>query len=138
MSANVFTDPRTADTYSWPRNHAPDGADETALTRSVEHSATTSGTSVVRQQGALEPMTLSRSGIITTDDMHNRMVAWAKLGQAQTIYFTDACAGQFEVIVTSFASRPESLGSQTIWRYTLEMEVVDVLSGTWDSTDPTP
>ena len=65
-------------------------------------------------------------------------IAWAKLGSAQTIYFADAGGDSFEVLVTAFRSAEFSLGNQTAWRYTLEMEVLTVLSGTWTSTDTTP
>lgn len=137
---NSFVDPRTGISYAWPLNHARDGAEENGLTRSIEHGATTGGIGVVRQQGALSPMTLSRRGTILDPAQHDQMVAWAELGQQQTIYFYDASGDQYEVVVTSFRSKPEgvvrnsrvaSTAPQMVWRFTLEMEVVSVLAGTW-------
>lgn len=134
MTANRFVDPRTGLGWDWPRNHAPDGAGERGIQRSIDHGATTGGTAVVRQQGADQPMTLPYTGLILDSTMHGHMVAWAKLGEAQTIYFYDACGDGFEVLVTTWKSAPFSLGNTVAWNYTLEMEVITVLTGTWTST----
>lgn len=133
---NTFTDPRTSDEYAWERNHSPDGVDARGFTRQIDHGATVGGLTVVRQQGADQPMTLSYRGVILEQDHHDAMVGWARLGRLQTIYFEDVLGDKFEVLVTSFQSTPYSLSQAAhAWEYTLEMEVITVLAGTWLSTD---
>lgn len=143
---NAFTNPRTAASYTWPRNHAADGVDERGIGRSIDHAATTSLGGVVRQQGADTPMQLAYRGVIVDPTHHDRMVAWARTGGTQTIYFTDASGDQFEVLVTGFRSAPFGVGVNSAggtiaprhaWNYSLEMEVVSVLAGTWNSTSLT-
>ena len=142
MPDNKFTDPRTSTTYTWPRNHAADGTGERGIGRSIDHGATTSLGGVVRQQGADQPMQLAYSGVILDPTHHDRMVAWATMGGTQTIYFDDAAGDRFEVMVTGFRSQPfaaqnglgGTIAPRHAWNYTLEMEVVNVLSGTWTST----
>lgn len=142
---NAFVNPRTAARYEWPRNHAADGAGERGIARSIDHGATTSLGGVVRQQGADTPMQLAYSGVILDPTHHDRMVAWAATGGTQTIYFEDATGDQFEVMVTGFRSQPfaaqnsagGTIAPRHAWNYSLEMEVVNVLAGTWNSTSLT-
>lgn len=144
---NAFVNPADSVRYTWPRNHDVEGAEQAGLTRPVERTATTSGVGVVRQQGPAEPMQLVRTGVILTPAHHDHMVAWTKLGQDQTIYYEDAAGDSYEVLVTGFKSAPFSVGRNNLggtiapqhaWRYTLEMDVVAVLTGTWTSTTLTP
>lgn len=124
-------------TYSWPVNHS----DEEAFgkTHNVDHTATTDGIGVVRQQGADDPMSLQLTGTIFHEAQHLAFVAWFALSSLRTIYFEDFTGAQYEVQITSY----EPVRKRTLrnprdpsiplhyYSYTLTMDVIRAVTGPW-------
>lgn len=139
-SPNTFTNPVDDSSYEWPLNHARDGEEEAGISRTVDHTATTGQTALLRQQGADDPLVLGYRGTILEQAHHDAMVDWAQLSRTQTIYFEDFAGNSYEVFITAFTSRhvgvtknPRDPTNAPLhkWEYSLRMEVINVLSGDW-------
>lgn len=126
--------------WDWLINHGWEGEEEMGIARSIEASATVDGTGVVRQQGAETPLRLVRRGTILAPAQHAAMTAWARLARSQTIYYEEFNGDSYEVLIVAFRSHKEGVMANPrggadapmhLWRYTIEMDVLNVLAGTW-------
>lgn len=131
---NRFTNPVNASYYDWQVNH--DEESEGGRERSVEHTANTASTGLVRQQGDKTPLIKKISGSILHRNQYRRMWEWFELCDTQTIYFKDATGEEWEVLLTAFRPkkvRARNPNDSTIpfhyYTYSLDMEVVRQISG---------
>jgi hypothetical protein len=136
----AFVNPANSDRYEWHMNHAPDGEEHYGEVMNITESASTSGTGVVRQQGANTPLRIKLRGTILNPTQHDAMVDWARLGQSQTIYFEMFNGEEYEVLIRRFESakqgvvrnpRGGSVAPLHKWEYQIEMDVIAVRAGTW-------
>lgn len=143
--ANRFTNPRLGTIYDWPLNH--DTEEGMEKRRNIEHSAPTgqgsdASVGLIKQQGDDSPMLIKLGGKILDRDQHVAFLAWWKLCQTQTIYFRDFASNEYEVLITAYSPQRQRVvrntrggtdlateAPQNTWAYTLEMEVVRVISG---------
>jgi len=125
-------------TYNWPINHNEE--DEGGLELSIERTATTNGTSFIRQIGEVSPETLRWKGAIlqkAQKDMFDSFFAESNglgSGPRRTIHLVDQLAQRAEVWFTSWkplrhrASRNPrgSTADEKLvyWTYSAEFEVV--------------
>lgn len=135
---NRFYDASDDAEYLWPINHLQE--EEGGTTTSVARSAPTSGIGVVRQQGEETPLKFTFQGTILDPAQHEAFVEWRERCRTHTVQFRDFAGEEYEVLITSYRPRREWVahnprGGTTarnhIWRYTLEMDVIQVLSGAW-------
>lgn len=143
MARNIFTDPATAKTYSWQINHSEE--QEFGKRRNVSHGALTNGTGLVRQQSDDSPLILQLKGTIFHLVQFEEMIAWWKLCEKQTINFKDFSGDEYEVIITEFlpvrertVKNPRDYANVPywFWKYDITMEVVRIISGTWQGVSP--
>jgi hypothetical protein len=134
---NLFQDPANVlPPYVWEVNHNEEG--DQPKRRSIDHTANTAGTGLVRQQGAQTPLILNYSGNFLTENQLLRMLQYFQACETRTIFFTDFDGNQSEVIITSFsaprlraAKNPKggSAAPMWYWKFSVEMEVVRAISG---------
>lgn len=145
MARNRFEDPAGSLTaYDWRINHSEE--DEGGQSRQVEHTANTGQTGLVRQQGASDPLTLNYKGTILHKAQVVEMLKWYEACRTRTIYFQDFAGDRYEVLITSFKPtrlRAAKNNADTdaplwYWKYTITMEVVTILSGTYAEAGVTP
>lgn len=135
--ANLFIDPAgVRATYAWAINH--DEEQDTGLSRTIDHTANTAGTGLVRQQGADDPITLTYAGTILDVAQHREFLAWVELSKHRTIFFRDFAGDEYEVLITAYkaprtrvARNPRDPAHPWIWHYTLTMEVVTIRAGVY-------
>lgn len=139
--SNRFTDPATGTFYDWHINH--DTEEDGGRTRQITLSGNTSGLGLVRQQGAQTPLTLKYSGSILRRVQLQQFWHFFQLCQSQTIFFRDYYGDEYEVTITAFdpvRHRGENRNDPTIphhyWTYTMEMQVLRVVSGTLAEVTP--
>lgn len=145
MARNKFTNPATAEEYSWVINHSDEEAFGKA--RNITESAPTGNVGLVKQQGDDGPLIKTLSGTILDRSQYQAMWQWFNLCASQTIYFTDFDGQKFEVQITSFlpqlhrkltaASRDPSMPS-SYWTYTISLEVYACLEGDLAEAGVTP
>jgi hypothetical protein len=140
---NQFIDPRTSETYDWPINHHTE--ESMGKKRNIRHSAPTMLTGLNRQQGAPDPLILRWTGTILTRAQHQAFLAWYTKCDTQTIHVVDFHGNRFEVIITNYDPKRRSVlmnrhdpvnAPNVVWDYTIEMEVVTVVSGDWVGVAP--
>lgn len=140
---NQFIDPRgVVPTYAWQVNH--DTEDQFGRERQVTTSAPTGNVGLVRQQGEDSPLVISLSGSILHAAQHAAMRRYFDLSRGQTVIFTDFAGDSYEVLVTSFKpTRQRTIRNPRdssielhYWHYTLDMQVIRVISGPWAGTAP--
>lgn len=135
---NRFINPADDSDYVWEINH--DEEEEFGRRANFELSAPTgNGTDFVRQEGQQDPLGFKLSGTILTQTQYNAFWFFYTLSRVQTIYFEDVSGAMFEVTITSFlpkrvraAKNPRGgtgVVSHYTWSYTLEMQVINVISG---------
>lgn len=143
MARWTFTNPATGATYPFPVN--PSEEEEFGKRRNIEHSAPTSGVGLIRQQGDDDPLVLKVKGTIFHRDQVVQMIAWQQLTRTQTIYLTDHAGDQYEILITAFLPQrqrtirnPRDYANAPLWfwKYSLEMEVLRVISGVWAGVTP--
>lgn len=135
---NRFTNPATGTVYDWHTNHDPQGEEMAGKSRALARVSNTSSSGVVLQQGEDGSYVIKLSGRI---DMRAQFVAfwtWYALSKTQTIYFRDFDGQIFEVMMTALTTkrvgklspsgRDPSVPYHT-WQYSLEMTVVNFISG---------
>lgn len=143
--ANQFIDPKPGGrtTYPWPINHSEE--EEFGKRRNVENTATTDGTGLVKQQADDSPLVIRLKGTILTKAQHDEFIAWWILCESQTIRFTDFNSNSFEVTITEYlptkkrlARNPRDLANWPHHKveYTLEMQVISILAGSWVGVTP--
>lgn len=131
---NRFTDRLTGETYDWHINHAEESGG--GRQREITHSSNTSGLGLVRQQGAQQPLKFTFTGSILHLAQHEAMWHFFELCQSRTIFFRDFYGDEYEVVITNFEpTRTRGRNPQDpsvplhYWKYTIEMEVLQVISG---------
>jgi hypothetical protein len=142
---NRFINPADGSDYVWEVNHNEE--EDFGRTVNLDLSAPTGdNTDFIRQEGQQEPLSFRFAGDILTQTQYNAMWFFYTLCRAHTIYFEDVTGAMWEVTITSFkpkrvrASRNPRAAAGTvqshyIWSYTIEMQVISLISG-WP--DPTP
>lgn len=121
--------------YDWHVNH--DEEDSFGKTRTYEHTALLKGTGLVIQQGDDQPMQIKVSGTIFHRAQIEAFDAWMAWTKVETIHFRDFAGDEYEVLITSFQPKrvrtllnPRDSGAPLhYWKYSLEMEVVEIISG---------
>lgn len=137
--ANVFTDPTNGETYPWPINHLTE--ENAGRSRAITRGAPT-GTNVGlnRTQGDPSPVLLTLKGTMLTKAQRDETIRWWGKCDTHTIYFKDFEGAEYEVLITNFvptrravARNQKDLANMPTWviDYTIEMEVVRVISGPW-------
>jgi hypothetical protein len=134
---NRFFDPSDSTEYLWPINHLEE--DDIGITTGISTSAPTSGIGLVRQQGEDSAMSIIVRGTILTLAQHQTFIAWKARSRNHTIYFTDFAGEQYEVLIKSYLPRRERVQKNPrdplmpnyVIRYTMEMDVIQALSGSW-------
>lgn len=131
-----FTNPATLDEYVWPVGHTEEG--ESGQRRQISSMANTANVGLVRQQGDLQPEVFQLTGTIFTRAHLNSMILWAFLCETQTINFTHPDGGVYEVSITTFTHKRQravfnfravSVADRYwTWKYTLEMDVIRVIT----------
>lgn len=126
-------------TYDWDVNY--DEENTFGRTRNIDATQNTGATDFIFQQGADEPMVISVSGKALTKMQHAKFCAFYSRSQYQTMIFEDFEGAQFEVMITSYqpkrvraARNPRGQAGGAglhYYTYTLEMMVLNVLSGDW-------
>lgn len=123
-------------TYDWTVNH--DAEEQTGVSRAITHGANTANVGLVRHQGEKAPLTLRYTGTILTREQLVAMYSWFALCETQTIHFEDCEQNVYEVIITSFNpirkrvvrnSRDLANAELHVWTYSIEMDVIQVISG---------
>lgn len=123
--------------YPWPINYQEEG--EFGRRRNYDRSASTSGVGVVRQQGDDGPLIINVTGVILKADQHAYFAAFMKVGKLRTLIFTDFEGHQYEVLMTAYlptrvrtSRNPQDPNIlYHYYKYSMEMEVVRVISGPW-------
>jgi hypothetical protein len=141
---NRFQDPNgVRSAYEWELGHFEE--EETSKRRNIEHGANTANTGLVRQQGDDTPLVLKYSGTILVKAQLVEMLAWWQLCADQTIYFRDFAGDEYEVLISAFSPtrhytirnpRDFANAPHHFWRYTIEMEVVRIIAGTFAGVSP--
>ncbi|MBW7998501.1 MAG: hypothetical protein FVQ81_18395 [Candidatus Glassbacteria bacterium] len=140
MARNEFENPSNAKKYSWQVNHSTE--DDVGKARTVESSANTANTGLNPQQADDQPLLLKYAGTIFHKAQLEEMIGWFNLCATQTIYFHDFAGESYEVLITSFKPvrhrtihNPKDFANAPLWfwKYTIEMRVVRVIDGVWDS-----
>lgn len=135
----LYVDDDGAVVYDWPINHSDE--DDFGRQRNVEMTASTGGQRLVMQQGDPEPLILRLRGTILTFAQHEMMWAWWVWSTYRTVEFHDFDGNQYEVQILAYKPtrvrvadnpRDRENAPHHIWRYSIEMLVVNVLSGDWD------
>jgi len=135
MARNRFKDPagRRA-SYDWAVNHNEE--DATSFKHNIETTPSTSGRTLIRQQGADSPAILKYSGTILRHEQVEEMGEWFDLCYGQTIEFRDCSGDEYEVFITAWdpkkervVANPRDSGRPWIWRYSIEMQVIEVKAG---------
>lgn len=130
-----FKNPANNVTYDWPINY--DNVSSSGRSRSIEHTANTATTGLVRQQGSDDPLVFKVSGAILTEAQYQAFWEWFNRCASQTIYWRDVDNDEYEVIVTSFTpvkvrgrNRQGGVAAPLwYWKYEMEIEVVTCLTG---------
>lgn len=139
---DTFRDPTTGEAYPWPVNHSEES--QFGKSRSISSGANTANTGLTIQQGDDEPMVLELTGVIMHKAQHDQFVRWFAISQGHTIHYIDFAGDGYEVIITAFSpQRQRTLRNPRdrsiplhYWTYTLRMQVVTFLSGTWAQVTP--
>lgn len=132
---NRFTNPANGDFYDWVLNHSDE--EESGHTTTVNRTANTGGTGLVRQQGDDGPWLLRYTGTILDRSQHQAMMRWKQISRGQTIYFKDYDGQEYEVVINQYTARRVRVlrnrrdPSMPFHRfeYTIEMEVVRFIAG---------
>lgn len=136
--SNRFYDASDSTEYLWPLNHSEEEA--IGEERPITETAVTSGIGVVRQQGAEAPLKILLRGTVLDPAQHAAFIAWRRRCRTHTIQFRDFAGDVFEVLITSYKPQRQAVlrnprGGSTaplhIWKYTMELDVISVISGTW-------
>lgn len=134
MPRDRLTNPANASFYDFHINHDEESGG--GRERAIEHTTTTAGTGLVRQQGDKAPTIKRVSGSILHAVQYRRLWEYFELCDTQTVYFKSATGWEAEVTLTKFEPqevRVENRKDPSIpwhkWTYTLEMEVVRWIAG---------
>lgn len=86
----MFTDPRTATTYTWPFNPGYQAETQaTGKTVPIQRTSNTGNVGAVRQQGDAGPAIIHWEFDVFHTTHEAALLAWFELSQKQSIYLTD-------------------------------------------------
>lgn len=134
-TANRFT-ASDGTTYDWHVNH--DEEENFGKRRNIEHTANVSGWGLIRQQGDDSPVVIRLSGKILHRAQITQFDYWMARCRYESIHFRDFAGEEYEVIITAFEPkrvrtlfnpRDQTNAPLWYWTYTMEMEVLRVVSG---------
>lgn len=134
--ANSFYDPTTGESYPWAINHETE--DDFGQTRTITTGPNTANTGLVRTQGDRQPMKLRLTGKMLTRAQRDTFWDWFNRCETRTIHYSDVEGNTFEVQIVAYnplrvrvqRNTRDLANAQTwIWTYTMEMDVLRVLSG---------
>jgi hypothetical protein len=136
---NKFENPATGETYTWLRNHSPDGEQDAGKARPITRVNNTSGHLAAIQQGDDGNYVLRLAGKLTVRSQWRAFWHWYALCETQTIYFTDFDGQKYEGTISSLTGKrvgklSDGIGADASMRlfkieYTLEFTVVKFLEG---------
>lgn len=126
--------------YDWQINH--DEEEVFGKRRTIEHTASVAGFGVARQQGEDAPAAIRLSGKILHQAQVTQFDYWMARCRYETVHFRDFAGDEYEVVITAFEPKrvrtianPRDRANAPLWywTYTMEMEVIRVISGsrTW-------
>lgn len=126
--------------YSWPVNYTEE--EEFGRARNIERTATTNLMGGVKQQGDEGPMVHRVTGTILHAGQHQAFINFYNVCHHHTVVYEDFEGHQYEVLITAYKpTRQRTLRNprdpsidKHFYRYTVEMEVVRVISGPWIGT----
>lgn len=142
--ANVFIDPTTNETWSWPINHndetgtAAKSGGQGGLERNYTISAPTSLGISIRQQAADDPISLSWKGTALTRAQHQQFLRWWEKCSHYSIILQDFSGDKFEILITAYiptrkavAGNRNDLANAPLWvyDYQIDMDVIACISG---------
>lgn len=122
--------------YPWPLNHTDE--DPVGKKRNISYGANTAGTGLIKQQSDSSPLVLRWKGRILEESQNQAFWEWFQLCESQTIYVEDFAGAQYEVTISDYEptrrgvvrnSRGGTTNPDYIYEYTLEMQVIRVISG---------
>lgn len=143
---NHFIDPKSGFDYSWDTNHTTE--ESPGKSRTINHAGSTSrttNTGLVKQQGDDGPLLIKLKGTMFKLTQVEYTIGFWQLCNSQTIYYKDFSGSEYEVIITSFVPVKKGVAKNPrdkvnaplwIWEYSIDMEVVKVLSGEWVTVTP--
>lgn len=137
---NRLYDPETGVAFAFAINHSDE--DPRGFERTYEAGApTTVGLS--RQQSAPDPMRLSFRGTIMDPAQVTALDGLFDHCDAHTLIYEDYSGEAYEVIITTWDCRPERARNPitrglVMWRYTMDLAILRVLSGALDNTIGNP
>lgn len=144
MARNIFTDPSgDRPAYSWAINHSDEA--EFGKERTIEHSANTGNTGLIKQQNDDSPLVMQLNGTILSQAQHVEFIEWWKICKNHTIFFEDFAGDEYEVVITAYKPtrqrtirNPRDYANAPLWywKYELKLEVIRVISGTWAGVAP--
>jgi hypothetical protein len=137
---NRFLDPSTGQSYEWVINHREE--EEFGRERDIEVTAPTGRGNIphIRQQGDDSPLRKTLQGVILDPGQHDAFVLFWNISRFQTIYFRDFTGEESEVLITAYKptkhgvlrnARGGAVMPNFIYRYTITMDVLRVLTGPW-------
>lgn len=136
---NKFENPASGETYTWTRNHAPDGEDDAGKARPVQRIPNTAGGTAAFQQGEDGLYTLKWKGTLVRRDQWRQFWRWFAISKSQTIYLTDFDGQKYEGVISSLTGKRVGRSAQGIAQdasmslfkieYNMEFTVVNFLAG---------
>ncbi|HXO84596.1 MAG TPA: hypothetical protein VN803_03625 [Gemmatimonadales bacterium] len=128
MSLVVFTDPRTASTYTWEVNPTADNEHPLMKPRTIERTSKTGNVGAVHQQGDDGPLIIDWMVTVTSPAMELALWQWYVLCKSQTIYVTDWQGEEYEGQII-YLSRERKAGATPYAIYEVQIEVYRLISG---------
>lgn len=116
----VFTDPTTAETYTFPRN--PNGMTSPYLPQVTTPMARTIDGRARAARALAVPVEWSFKGDIRTQAHHDALAAWA--AKDHRVHVTDHLARTWEVMLTQFDADEQRPRLSTPWRFTYQMRAL--------------
>jgi hypothetical protein len=140
----AFIDPKTATVYEFHINPEPEGEDTAQIERSIETTANTGNTGLVRQQSDNKPFKRKLKGTMLTVSQEREFWKWWQLCKTQTIYFVDAFAAASEIQITLLnmphvgTGQKLGEGQKYFVKWELELETYNFLAGPMAEAGVTP
>lgn len=139
--SNFFVDPSGGfPPYAWYINHSEE--EEVQNSRQMGSGAPTSDIGLIPQQGERYPLVFQWKGTLFRQVDKNEMDFWYELCQVHSIYLIDFSGSSYEIIITDWNVQrvPVSVnkrgGVPWLWKYSITMRILNVLSGDWSFLGP--
>lgn len=140
----AFINPANAEVYEFHINPEPEGEDTAQLERSIETTANTGNTGLVRQQSDNKPFKRKIKGAMLTVAQELAFWKWWQLCKSQTIFFVDAFGAAFEVQIILLnmphvgTGQRLSEGQKYFIKWEMELETYNFLAGPMAEAGVTP